>query len=96
MRALTSSGVVLSMLWPSCSPRRNMVWIIAWPLNCFRASTTRSTVNSGELGRSMMRMEGSMAESSFRILLSTRRRASTTLGSKILVELDSTETFACG
>ena len=59
-------------------------------------STTRSMVKPGALGRSIRRIVASTAESSFRILLSTRSRAAATPGVKIRVELVNTLTFASG
>ena len=96
IRASISVSVVLSMGVPSWVPRSIMVWMMPEPLNCRRPSTTFSTVNSGELGRSIRRIVSSTAESSLRILLSAFFRASATSGLNIIVELVSTDTLASG
>ena len=73
-----------------------MVCIIAFGPNAASWPMTFSAVKFFDTGRSRARNVGSNAESSFRIALSTLRKASTTAGEWSMVELVRTLTFTAG
>ena len=94
--AFSSSGVVLSIGCPLCSPRRKQVCNVKSPLNCLSRLRIVATCRFSSTGMSMRRIISSVAASNLRMRLSQRRRACTTSGRPSWVELDKTDTFAFG